>query len=92
MFVADRQEVRDELHRVFGFRLLGRVKVGSCAGIELIRQIRKNPAYATLPILMLTTESQAAKKDEAKAAGATGWIVKPFVQDKLLAVVKKVIR
>jgi two-component system chemotaxis response regulator CheY len=61
-------------------------------GIELIREIRKNPAYATLPILMLTTESQAAKKDEAKAAGATGWIVKPFVQDKLLAVVKKVIR
>lgn len=61
-------------------------------GIELIRQIRKNPAYATLPILMLTTESQAAKKDEAKAAGATGWIVKPFVQDKLLQVVKKVIR
>ena len=61
-------------------------------GIELIREIRKKPEYATVPILMLTTESQAAKKDEAKAAGATGWIVKPFVQDKLLQVVKKVIR
>lgn len=61
-------------------------------GIQLIREIRKNPSYNTVPILMLTTESQASKKDEAKAAGATGWIVKPFVQDKLIQVVKKVIR
>jgi two-component system chemotaxis response regulator CheY len=61
-------------------------------GIELIREIRKHQTYGTVPILMLTTESQAAKKDEAKVAGATGWIVKPFVQDKLLQVVKKVIR
>lgn len=61
-------------------------------GIQLILEIRKNEAYANIPILMLTTESQAAKKDEAKAAGATGWIVKPFSQEKLLQVVKKVIR
>src|SRR5579871_2685441 len=61
-------------------------------GIQLIREIRKKPEYSTVPILMLTTESQTAKKDEAKAAGATGWVVKPFVQDKLLQVVKKVIR
>ena len=61
-------------------------------GINLIREIRKRSEYATLPVLLLTTESQAAKKEEAKAAGATGWIVKPFVQEKLLAVVQKVIR
>jgi two-component system, chemotaxis family, chemotaxis protein CheY len=61
-------------------------------GISLIREIRKRSEYATLPVLLLTTESQAAKKEEAKAAGATGWIVKPFVQEKLLAVVQKVIR
>src|SRR6478609_2027206 len=61
-------------------------------GIQFIKEIRKTTGYATIPILMLTTESQAAKKDEAKAAGATGWIVKPFVQDKLLQVVKKVVR
>ena len=60
-------------------------------GIELVREIRKHQLYSTVPILMLTTESQAARKDEAKAAGATGWIVKPFVQDKLLQVVKKVV-
>ena len=61
-------------------------------GISLIREIRKMDGYGTTPILVLTTESQAAKKEEAKAAGATGWIVKPFVAEKLLEVVKKVIR
>jgi len=61
-------------------------------GISLIREIRKMQGYGTIPILVLTTESQAAKKEEAKAAGATGWIVKPFVAEKLLEVVKKVIR
>jgi two-component system chemotaxis response regulator CheY len=61
-------------------------------GIQLIREIRKHASYSKVPILMLTTESQAIRKDEAKAAGATGWIVKPFVQEKLLQVVKKVIR
>jgi two-component system chemotaxis response regulator CheY len=61
-------------------------------GISLIKEIRTKAAYQYVPILLLTTESQAAKKDEAKAAGATGWIVKPFVQDKLLAVIQKLIR
>lgn len=61
-------------------------------GISLIREIRAKADYQYTPILLLTTESQAAKKEEAKAAGATGWIVKPFVQDKLLAVVQKLIR
>jgi two-component system, chemotaxis family, chemotaxis protein CheY len=61
-------------------------------GIQFIREVRKTAAYSTIPILLLTTESQQAKKEEAKAAGATGWIVKPFVQAKLLEVVKKVIR
>lgn len=61
-------------------------------GIGLIKEIRANAAYQGVPILFLTTESQAAKKEEAKAAGATGWIIKPFVADKLLAAVQKVIR
>ena len=61
-------------------------------GIDLIKQIRKKEGYSTVPILMLTTESQPQKKQEAKLAGATGWIVKPFVEEKLLEIVKKVIR
>ena len=60
-------------------------------GIGLIRKIRANPARKGLPIIMLTTESQEARKQEGKAAGATGWMVKPFSIPQLLAVVKKVL-
>ena len=61
-------------------------------GIGLIKAVRSNQKYQYVPILLLTTESQAEKKAEAKEAGATGWIVKPFVAEKLLEVVRKVIR
>ncbi len=61
-------------------------------GIELIKDIRATDSYKFVPILLLTTESQAEKKQQAKAAGATGWIVKPFVQEKLIATVQKVLR
>jgi two-component system chemotaxis response regulator CheY len=60
-------------------------------GIGLIRAIRANPSYKFIPVIMLTTESQASKKEEGKSAGATGWIVKPFKPEQLLAVVKKVL-
>ncbi|MDN5210891.1 response regulator [Fulvivirgaceae bacterium BMA12] len=61
-------------------------------GIGVVKGIREKEQYKFIPVLMLTTESQASKKEAAKKAGATGWIVKPFVEDKLLAVVKKVLR
>ena len=60
-------------------------------GIELIRNLRAVPSYKYIPIIMLTTESQIARKQEGKAAGATGWIVKPFKPEQLLSVVKKVL-
>ena len=60
-------------------------------GIGLIRKVRANPACKGIPIIMLTTESQESRKQEGKAAGATGWIVKPFTKQQMLAVVKKVI-
>ncbi len=60
-------------------------------GIGLIKGARALPACRFIPIVMLTTESQDAKKQEGKAAGATGWIVKPFQPDQLIAVVKKVL-
>lgn len=59
-------------------------------GLTLIRRLRAMPAYRTVPILMLTTESDDRKKQEGRAAGATGWIVKPFNPDKLISVVQKV--
>ena len=60
-------------------------------GIGLIRKIRASPTCKGLPIIMLTTESQESRKQEGKAAGATGWMVKPFSIPQLLAVVKKVL-
>lgn len=60
-------------------------------GINFIRNARALAATKYVPILMLTTESQAEKKSEGKAAGATGWIVKPFDPPKLLAVIGKVL-
>jgi two-component system chemotaxis response regulator CheY len=61
-------------------------------GIQLISAVRKLPGYAFAPILMLTTESQAEKKDEGRKAGATGWIVKPFNADQLVSAVQKLIK
>ncbi|WP_044562732.1 response regulator [Azospirillum sp. B4] len=60
-------------------------------GLDLIRALRQLPAYRGVPILFLTTESDAAMKQEAKAAGATGWITKPFQQEQLVSVVRKVL-
>lgn len=59
-------------------------------GISLVRQVRTNPTYRSTPILILTTESDTTRKNEGRAAGATGWIVKPFDPDKLIQVVNKV--
>ena len=61
-------------------------------GIQLITAVRKLPNYSFLPILMLTTESQAEKKDAGRKAGATGWIVKPFNAEQLVAVVQKLVK
>jgi two-component system, chemotaxis family, chemotaxis protein CheY len=60
-------------------------------GLTLIKSLRALPTYKSAPILMLTTESSDAMKAQGKAAGATGWLVKPFDPPKLLEVVKKVI-
>jgi len=59
-------------------------------GISLVKALRQNPAHSSTPILVLTTESDDGKKNEGRAAGATGWIVKPFEPEKLLKVVQKV--
>jgi two-component system chemotaxis response regulator CheY len=61
-------------------------------GLELIRALRKLPSLTGLPIVFLTTESNDTVKQEAKSAGATGWITKPFKPDQLLAVVSKLVR
>jgi two-component system, chemotaxis family, chemotaxis protein CheY len=60
-------------------------------GLSLIKALRAMPQYASTPILMLTTESSDQMKQQGRAAGATGWLVKPFDPNRLLEVVKKVI-
>ena len=60
-------------------------------GMTLIRQLRAKPSMRFTPILMLTTESSDTRKAEGKAAGATGWIIKPFQSEQLLRVIEKVL-
>ena len=75
-----------------GFDLvLTDINMPNMDGIQLITQLRGLPSYKFTPILTLTTESSADKKMEGKTAGATGWIVKPFNPDQLLATIKKVL-
>lgn len=61
-------------------------------GITLVGELRKLPEYKFTPILMLTTEVDAEKKARAKAAGATGWLVKPFDPPKLIATIRRVLQ
>jgi two-component system chemotaxis response regulator CheY len=70
----------------------GRDGSARAQGIEMIAAIRKLPGYGFTPILMLTTESQPEKKEAGRKAGATGWIVKPFQAEQLIAVVQKLVR
>ena len=60
-------------------------------GLTMIEELRRNPAHAGVPIIFLTTESDADLKQRAKAAGATGWLTKPFDADQLVRIVKKVL-
>lgn len=67
------------------------VNMPNMDGISLIRALRQLPEYRFTPMLMLTTESGIDKKSEGKAAGATGWLVKPFNPEQLIATVQKVL-
>ncbi|WP_404375811.1 response regulator [Vreelandella aquamarina] len=60
-------------------------------GLELIQAAKALPGYRFVPILVLTTESQQARRDEAKKAGATGWLVKPVQGTELINVIKQVV-
>lgn len=60
-------------------------------GVELIRAVRSGSVAKTIPILMITTESEDDKKRQGREAGATAWIVKPFTKDQLLATLKRLV-
>lgn len=60
-------------------------------GLGFIRELRSHPQGKGVPIVVLSTDSEEGLKEQARAAGALGWMVKPFTQDKLLAVIRKVV-
>jgi two-component system chemotaxis response regulator CheY len=93
--VVEAVDGKDALNKLNGAKvnmLITDLNMPNMDGLELIEQVRAKPEFKFIPIIMLTTESQAEKKQEGKAAGATGWIVKPFKPEQLIAVIKKVLR
>ncbi len=88
---ADGREALGKLENAGVNLILTDLNMPHLDGLGLIREVRAGSRHKFVPIIMLTTESQAGKKQEGKSAGATGWIVKPFKPEQLLAVVKKII-
>lgn len=76
----------DKIHMI-----ISDVNMPNMDGIEFVTEVKKLPSYKFTPICMLTTESEASKMQEGKAAGAKAWIVKPFQPPKLLAAVEKLV-
>ena len=87
----DGSDALDKMERHSINMLITDINMPNLDGIGLVRKVRSHSVYRFIPIILLTTESQEGKKQEGKAAGATGWIVKPFKPDQLLNVVRKVI-
>jgi len=91
--VIEAADGRDALAKLQGTRVnmvITDLNMPNMDGIELTRALRNDAGHKFVPIVLLTTESQDNKKQEGRAAGATGWIVKPFKPEQLLGVVKKV--
>jgi two-component system, chemotaxis family, chemotaxis protein CheY len=88
----DGKDALDKIERNPIHMLITDINMPNLDGIGLVRKVRAHAVYRFIPIILLTTESQELKKQEGKAAGATGWIVKPFKPDQLLNVVRKVIK
>jgi two-component system chemotaxis response regulator CheY len=88
---VDGRDALDKLSTQKVDMLITDLNMPNLDGLGLIRGVRSGTLNKFVPIIMLTTESQDSKKGEGKAAGATGWIVKPFKPEQLIAVIKKVL-
>lgn len=85
---------KDALRKLTGQKvhlIISDVNMPNMDGISLVKAVKQLPAYRFTPIVMLTTESQAAKKAEGQAAGAKAWMLKPFNPPQLLSVVQKLV-
>jgi two-component system chemotaxis response regulator CheY len=88
---VDGQDALDKAKQVRASLVLTDQNMPRMDGLSLVKNLRALPDYKTAPILLLTTESSDEMKSKGRAAGATGWLVKPFDPPKLLEVVKKVL-
>jgi two-component system, chemotaxis family, chemotaxis protein CheY len=89
---VDGRDALEKLQMTIVSMLITDLNMPNVDGIELIKSVRQQPQHKFIPILMLTTESQDSKKQLGKAAGASGWIVKPFSATQLVDVVKKLVK
>jgi two-component system, chemotaxis family, chemotaxis protein CheY len=87
----DGQDALDKVKATAVDMVITDLNMPNVDGIQLIQSLRTDPAFKFTPIVMLTTESAMNKKDAGKQAGATGWIVKPFKPEQLVAVVKRLL-
>ncbi len=90
--VIECRDGKDALDKLKGQKInmiVSDVNMPVMDGISFVKALKEIPAYKFTPVLMLTTESQEAKKAEGKAAGVRAWMVKPFKEDQLLAAVEK---
>lgn len=88
---ADGADALNRAKRVNVNLVLTDINMPNLDGIALIKELRKLPGYRFTPILTLTTESSPEMKVEGKLAGATGWMLKPFHPDQLIATIRRVI-
>ena len=85
---------KDALSKLDGRKIhliISDVNMPNMDGITFVKEVKKLPNYKFTPIIMLTTESQEAKKREGQAAGAKAWVVKPFKPEQMLVAVSKLI-
>jgi two-component system chemotaxis response regulator CheY len=90
MEAADGQKALDVMRRTKFDLIITDINMPIMDGITLIKNVRTGSDHRGVPILILTTESDDAKKAAGKSAGATGWLVKPFSPDKLVELVNRV--
>ena len=92
--VLEGSDGKDALARLTGQKvhlIISDVNMPNMDGISFVKAVKQLPNYKFTPVIMLTTESQEAKKAEGQAAGAKAWVVKPFKPEQMLAAVEKLV-
>ena len=91
MEAADARQALEMAERERYELVLTDVQMPGIDGLELVRRLRTLPGYRTTPILTVTTLNDRKERERGRAAGATGWIVKPFGEEKLLSTIQRVL-